>query len=85
MYNTDEEEQTVRELKELLEAQHIPVRDWQKVTFIAPMRESSSMTLGPEFSEGKPQCRPCGHPWYEHDDDGCLWNLCACGLPGERK
>lgn len=30
-------------------------------------------------------CDPCGHTWAEHDDDGCLWHLCLCILPGERK
>lgn len=30
-------------------------------------------------------CRPCDHHWSDHDDDGCRWLLCACGLPGERK
>ena len=30
-------------------------------------------------------CKPCGHSWVEHDDHGCLWNLCQCSLPGERK
>ncbi len=30
-------------------------------------------------------CKPCGHSWTEHDDLGCLWRLCRCGLPGERK
>lgn len=30
-------------------------------------------------------CKPCGHSWVEHDDQGCLWNLCQCELPGERK
>ncbi len=30
-------------------------------------------------------CKPCGHSWVEHDDHGCLWNLCQCPEPGERK
>jgi len=30
-------------------------------------------------------CDPCDHLWSEHDDEGCLWVLCRCGLPGERK
>lgn len=31
------------------------------------------------------RCEPCGHSQAEHDDDGCLWLLCRCYLPGERK
>jgi hypothetical protein len=47
---------------------------------VHPMREPRG-PVGP-FSS---LCDPCGHTWYVHDDYGCLWNLCACGLPGERK
>lgn len=80
MYPTREEEAAVREFKELLEAQSISTRDWQKVTHITAKREADS-PVGPEELE----CHPCGHGWNDHDDDGCLWNLCSCGLPGERK
>jgi hypothetical protein len=30
-------------------------------------------------------CEPCGHSWAHHDDSGCLWMVCKCWLPGERK
>ncbi len=30
-------------------------------------------------------CEPCGHSWAHHDDDGCLWMVCRCWLPGERR
>lgn len=47
---------------------------------VQPQREPSS-PVGPILID----CKPCGHPWMEHDDHGCLWNLCQCSLPGERK
>ncbi len=51
---------------------------------IEPRREPSS-PVGPIWSDRKPLCKPCGHIWSEHDDQGCLWNLCDCPEPGERK
>jgi hypothetical protein len=36
--------------------------------------------VGPPF-----MCDPCGHTWENHDDSGCLWMVCKCWLPGERK
>ena len=46
---------------------------------VQAMREANS-PVGPRFP-----CKPCGHTWEDHDDQGCLWNLCQCPEPGERK
>ncbi len=50
-------------------------------------RREATSPVGPQPSiRGGPfDCQPCGHGWDEHDDTGCLWMVCACWLPGERK
>jgi hypothetical protein len=49
-------------------------------------REPTSPIGPPPSRRGGPfDCKPCGHGWDEHDDDGCLWMVCKCWLPGERK
>jgi hypothetical protein len=27
----------------------------------------------------------CRHTCADHDDDGCMWSMCPCVGPGERK
>lgn len=61
---------------------------------VQAMREPRG-PVGPTWGERKPLCKPstskvfevqgCGHTWSEHDDYGCLWNLCSCPEPGERQ
>jgi hypothetical protein len=48
---------------------------------LVQFRRVATSPVGPDFLV----CEPCGHTWEEHDDDGCLWMVCACWLPGERK
>ncbi len=51
---------------------------------VQAQREPSG-PVGPIWGDHLPMCNPCGHTWSEHDDQGCLWNLCQCPEPGERQ
>lgn len=59
------------------------VPPWDEAKPFVPQREPSG-PVGPIWGDRKPLCKPCGHTWSEHDDQGCLWNLCQCLEPGER-
>ncbi len=48
---------------------------------LVKFRREATSPVGPQ----ELMCEPCGHTWDEHDDTGCLWMVCACWLPGERK